>query len=351
VVRATRAELPGANLIIAGLGVTERSAKQLARTGVPIVIATDGSLKLPPSLPRNVEVRRVDAAAPDAGVEALIAAEPHTVVVAGDVFRRQGEAWSAGQRIVDARSRGDAEDAVFADLLRGDLGLIARHINKKISFRITRYVLCHLKVTPNQVTLGAAALGFLGCVFLASGNYWTMAFGLVLAQLQSVLDGCDGELARVRFQQSAIGEWLDSLMDDFLNLCLVAALGIGMWRHGWGSWAAFCGGLTATMFLIYNLVSYRELRLQGVGGELLKIRWKINGGRDMKALWATPGGISRTRKIVLTLGRRDTFVFAWLVLGILNLYPVILGWAFLVALPCVVTAIAQLVMPAVAPTS
>src|SRR5438094_733327 len=64
----------------------------------------------------------------------------------------------------------------------------------------------------------------------ATGQPARILAGLLLAHLQSVLDGCDGELARVRFQQSAIGEWLDTIVDDALNLAVVVALGVGIAR-------------------------------------------------------------------------------------------------------------------------
>ena len=169
--------------------------------------------------------------------------------------------------MVDDATRTQAEDAVFGELLRGDLGLVARHLNKPVSFRITRYLLCHLPFTPNQVTLGAAAIGLLGGALIASGAHWLMVAGFFLAHLQSILDGCDGELARVRFQQSAIGEWLDTVVDDGLNLVLIACMGIGLSRAS-GRAADLVVALCAcAMLLTYNVVAYRELVRQGEGGE------------------------------------------------------------------------------------
>jgi phosphatidylglycerophosphate synthase len=337
-------------LVVGGLTVAERAARQLARANGRVVIVTDGTLKLRSALPPSVEIHPIDPDVPGA-LEALLAAlaaPAGTVVLPGDEVHLggAGHGTASSLRVVDETTRRQAEDALFADLLRGDLGFIARHINKKISFRITRHVLCRLPVTPNQVTVASALVGFLGCVLIATGAYPAVVAGLVLAQLQSILDGCDGELARVRFQQSPMGEWLDTLMDDGLNVALVAAIGLGMYRAGWGAPALAAAGVICGMLLTYNAVSYRELVRQRLGGELLKIRWKINQGRDMKALWASPDGMGRGRRFVLTLGRRDTFVFAWMILGLLDLVPVILLWAFAVALPSFIAAVGQLVLAA-----
>ncbi|MES1164436.1 MAG: CDP-alcohol phosphatidyltransferase family protein [Verrucomicrobiota bacterium] len=356
--RATAAEAAGAKLTVAGLSVLDRAIRQFGRTPhLRAVVATDGVLVMPSTLPPNVEVRQLTATGPEA-IEALRAETGATTVVGANVVRPRNVVphgdLTDGVRVVDETTRVEAEDAVFAQLLRGDLGLIARHLNKKISFRITRHILCRLPVTPNQVTLGAAVVGLLGCLLITRGTYVSLIAGMALAQLQSILDGCDGELARVRFQQTAIGEWLDTFVDDFLNLAIVASLGVGLWRAGRG-WPAVAAAASACgMYLFYNVISYRELIRQGAGGELVRIRWKLTRGRNMKTVWGeTPasGAGGRTMLAVLALGRRDTFVFGWLLLAILNLTPVALLWAVLAALPCFVIALAQVLLPEPAPAS
>ncbi len=342
--RATHDESVGASMKVAGLSVMERAIKQFGRTPTQrVIIATDGALPLPTNLPRHVEIHRLDGE-PGAAIAALQTQLGGAPVIGADVVRARGGTLTGGVRVVDQATRRQAEDEIFGDLLRGDLGFIARHINKKISFRITRHVLCHLPITPNQVTLGAAVIGLLGCFLIASGGYAAMIAGFLLAQFQSVLDGCDGELARVRFQQSAIGEWLDTLVDDFLNLALVSSLGIGLWRAGQGWPAAVGGGAAFGMFLVYNVVSYRELILQGVGGELIKINWSLTRGRNMKSMVSADSGgaAGGAARFFLTLGRRDTFVFSWLVLAVLNLLPIALVWALVASLSCFVVAVAQL---------
>jgi phosphatidylglycerophosphate synthase len=328
IVRATVAEAAGATLMVAGLAVLERSVRQLGRqAGMRVLVASDGAFALPPTLPSSVEVHRLEGDA-DAAVEKL-RSELGAVVVAGNMVRLRGDALTGGVRVIDEISRLAAEDAIFADLLRGDLGFVARHLNKKISFRITRHLLCHLPITPNQVTLGAAALGLVGCLLLASGGYALMLAGMVLAQVQSILDGCDGELARVRFQQSHIGEWLDTLVDDFMNVALVSGIAIGLHRSGYSVAWTVGGFLAVAMYLFYNVVSYRELIRQGVGGELINIRWKAAKGRDMKSMASNQSAGLGER--LLALGRRDTFVLGWLILAVLHAMPVAIVWALIVA--------------------
>jgi phosphatidylglycerophosphate synthase len=245
-------------------------------------------------------------------------------------------------RVVDEASRRKAEDAIFAELLRGDLGLVARWLNKPLSFRITRYLLCRLPVTPNQVTVGAGLVGLVGCALIATGRYAAVVAGFALAHAQSVLDGCDGELARVRFQQSAIGEWLDTLTDDALNLALITALGLALRNPARGGPASgpWLAALAAGMLLFYNLVAYRELRRQGEGGEVLKVRWWFARGDDMKAL-AGAGKGGGPVAFLYNLGRRDVFVLVWLLLAIADQLTLILTFALLVAGASFVVAVGQ----------
>jgi phosphatidylglycerophosphate synthase len=164
--------------------------------------------------------------------------------------------------------------------------------------------------------------------------------GMLLAHAQSVLDGCDGELARVRLQQSDIGEWLDTIVDDGLNLFLVASIGIGLGQAHGSTLPTIAGFVTCAMLLTYNAVAYRELHRQGEGGEVLKVRWWFLRGRDVKQL-VTQGGPMR---LLSTVARRDFFVLAWFVLSALGLFPVVLVYAMLVVIPSFVIAVGQLLV-------
>jgi len=335
-VAATANEAPGAGRVVAGLTVLERAVKQLRRMRHRVLVASDGTVPLPP-LPEDVQVRTV---AGRGTIEDLRRTLGAVAVVAGDVVRPANRDLTGGLRVTDEESRLRAEDAIFAELLRGDLGLVARHLNKPVSFRITRHLLCRLPFTPNQVTLGAAVIGLCGCALIATGQRWLVVLGFLLAHFQSVLDGCDGELARVRFQQSAIGEWLDTIVDDGLNLFLVGSIGVGLGRATGSALPTVLGFVTCGMLLTYNAVAYRELHRQGEGGEVLKVRWWFLRGRDVKALVSQGGAMG----LLSTVARRDFFVLAWFVLAALGLFSVVVASAILVVIPSFVIALGQLVL-------
>ena len=306
--RATLAESAGAGLIVAGLSVCERSVKQLRSQKIEVVVASDGSCPLPKVLPAGVELR-AGATAQDLD---RLRSELAGVQEAGvDEVRPVARDFAGAIRVTDQASRKRAEDAVFAQLLRGDLGVVARYLNKPISFRITRYLLCHLPVTPNQVSVVAALIGLCGAALVATGQRWQMIAGFFLAHAQSVLDGCDGELARVRFQQSKIGEWLDTLIDEALNIVLFACAGLGVWRQSGSTTALVLGLAAASIHAFYDVIALTELARQGQGGELMRIRWWLSGDIDMK------NRTGQKRGDWLVVGhafiRRDFFVFAFLI--------------------------------------
>jgi hypothetical protein len=358
---ATEQEARGALMRVGGLRVIDRTLRQMARLrDVRVTIVSDGSIRLPKRLPAHVTVRTSEN--PGALVAELKTQMDDPIVIGADVVRVQGNRLDRGTRVVDRATRRAAEDAVFEDLMRGDLGLVARVINKKISFRLTRYLLVHLPFTPNMITLVAGCIGFFGAMLISTGTYDNVLMGFLLAQTQSILDGCDGELARVRFQQTGLGEWLDTIVDDFLNLAIVLAVGVALWRKGapLGDFkdikvgnvlAALNGGTfldmkmalaAAGMLLFYNVVAYRELVRQGEGGEVLKIRWWFAYGQSLKSM---SGAGTGPLKAILTIGKRDFFIFAWLVLAYFDLLPIVLLYALVLAIVYAGVAVGQLMTP------
>ncbi len=339
IVRATAAEVVGAGMRMGGLSVVERSLKQLDRMGLSVVVASDGSCPLPKYLPPSALVRRVPK--PDELV-ALRRELEGVPEVGADEVRPASKTLEGGIRVTDEASRRKAESAVFAELMRGDLGFVARHLNKPISFFITRHLLCRLPVTPNQVTLGAALIGLGGALLLATGNGALMLWGFFLIQIQSILDGCDGELARIRFQQTALGEWLDTLADDGLHILIFAALGIGFHRATGSNLYLAAGLIASLMHITYDIVALTEIRRQGEGSETLKLRWRLTGSADMKTRLNQRGKKSLT-VLLYTMGRRDFFVLAFLVYALLGVPKLTLLHALLIAGPLFVIAMWQVV--------
>ena len=334
--RATRDEAAGAIFRVAGLRVVDRSFKQLAAMKMHAVLAWDGMCPLPSPLPDNVETHRL--ASPE-DLECLRQSLPGIPEIGADEVRG-GRTLCGGVRVTDQSSRSKAEDAVFAELLRGHLGIVARYLNKPISFRITRYLLCRLPFSPNQVTVSAALLALAGAVLVATGARRLMLLGFLLVHLQSILDGCDGELARVRFQQTQIGEWLDTLMDEGVNNLLFACIGIGLWRATGSSLALALGLAESAIGLFYDAVAFSELKRQGGSADMMRLQWRMVGGLNMKT--RTARGLLDPVVLVHGFTRRDFFVLAFLVYAVMGIPFLALARAAVITGGMLVLAAGQL---------
>jgi len=110
-------------------------------------------------------------------------------------------------------------------------GFMARHFDRHLSLAASRALL-ETSVTPNQMTVFSTMLGLIGASFFLGDTRLHYVAGALLVWLHSVLDGCDGELARVRFQESALGSDLDFWGDNLVHLALFTCLGVGFWLDG-----------------------------------------------------------------------------------------------------------------------
>jgi len=108
-------------------------------------------------------------------------------------------------------------------------GFVSRFLNRPVSSRVTR-LLVRLPVHPNALTIAIFILPLIACVFLIRGDYISIVIGAAIFQAFSILDGCDGELARTKKLESKFGERLDYFCDFMASLLYVLALGVGLYR-------------------------------------------------------------------------------------------------------------------------
>jgi phosphatidylglycerophosphate synthase len=133
----------------------------------------------------------------------------------------------------DYIARGDQIDEIERRFLRGSGksqdGLVSRYLNRPISRAITRLVL-RFPASANAWTWLIFPIPVAAAFLLARGTYSSLVWGLILFQIFSVLDGCDGEIARAKFMESDSGRRLDDLFDVLSNILLALGLAFGL-RH------------------------------------------------------------------------------------------------------------------------
>ncbi len=103
-------------------------------------------------------------------------------------------------------------------------GYISRYINRKISMRVTMFIVKHkIPLTPNIVSLISFLMALTSAILFLSGN---LILAGVLAQLSSIIDGVDGELARILGLSSPLGAFLDSMLDRIADIAIISAMSI-----------------------------------------------------------------------------------------------------------------------------
>jgi len=116
-----------------------------------------------------------------------------------------------------------AEKKLLDTLKKASDGPISRHLNRPLSTRITRYLL-RTDITPNHVSFFSFILAMVGALFFFLGGYSNLVIGALLAQAASVIDGCDGEIARLKFQVTEFGGWFDAVLDRYADAFLLFGL-------------------------------------------------------------------------------------------------------------------------------
>jgi phosphatidylglycerophosphate synthase len=111
------------------------------------------------------------------------------------------------------------------------ISLYSRHVNRPAG-RVLAAAAHRAGMTPNQVTLISAALTFSAVVLLACAHpSWLLGI-TVYAGLAAgfAFDSADGQLARLRGESTAVGEWLDHVVDCAKITALHAAVLISFYR-------------------------------------------------------------------------------------------------------------------------
>ena len=222
--------------------------------------------------------------------------------LAGLLAREPLESWAVAERWQCVRAEQDVSRArreVLAGAVRVGDGLVARHLNRPISLRITERLVAQ-PVKPWQVSLGSFALTLGAGLAFAVGHATT---GGLLAQSASVLDGVDGELARVRYQDSAFGGLYDALLDRIGEAVVIGGMTLYAWLMGAGALAVALG-------------------FAALAGNSLSMLVKEKYGTQFRRPWAS----DRERRLQWLLLGRDGRLFLALVAGVTGQVELVLAY-------------------------
>jgi hypothetical protein len=197
-------------------------------------------------------------------------------VVGADELRLDATTWNAlnekfersaranipdgnGRILADRREISVAERQLLGELAKPQDGWVARFLNRPISRAVTRFLL-PLPITPTAWTILIFLLPLTAAFAVAHGNYTNIVIGTLLYHLHSVLDGCDGEIARAKYLESAEGARIDDFCDFAGAIIFLVALGVGLGRSMIGArhfWIFPTEGMLCAVLVALNEILLR----------------------------------------------------------------------------------------------
>jgi phosphatidylglycerophosphate synthase len=160
-----------------------------------------------------------------------------------------------------------AERWLLEGLIKDSEGFMSRHVERKISLAISRRV-ASTNVTPNQMTIVSVAIGILGSALFLSPTRWAPFAGSLLVLAHSILDGCDGELARLKFQESRFGGVLDFWGDNLVHSALFTGISIAWARDLGRPWPLLLGASAVAGTLLSAGLVFRRTMMGAKEGPL-----------------------------------------------------------------------------------
>lgn len=142
---------------------------------------------------------------------------------------------------------------------------ILKWIKLNLSSRVTDRVVRFYWIRPWMVTVSSAALGTLAGLVFGLGVGWLA--GLMAAAAQ-VLDGVDGQMARLNNTASPAGAFLDSVLDRYPDGAMMIGMIVYLLRLPDAlspSWLLILG---SAALIGSNLVSYATARADSLGLDL-----------------------------------------------------------------------------------
>ena len=155
-------------------------------------------------------------------------------------------------------------------------GPVSRHLNRPVSTRLSM-LLAPLGIHADVLSVVSASIGVLGAWLLARGSG---VAGALLVHGSSVLDGVDGEVARLRLRAGPRGALLDGVLDRLVDSGVVVALGVWAAREGHASTTVIALVGAATAMVILSMASKDRITALGLFPAPERALGWLLGGRD-----------------------------------------------------------------------
>jgi len=163
----------------------------------------------------------------------------------------------ARHKATDRAQRKSAAKMLYEIIHKGQDGPVTRYVYRPVSLPITK-VLLRTPITPNMVTALCAVLSGIGVYLSAQYSYTSFLIGAALIQTAGFLDGCDGEIARLKLLSSKLGAWFDTVVDEATSVAYVVAVGYHIYQHHGEDWlySLIFVGLATHLVAVYIIYYY-----------------------------------------------------------------------------------------------
>ncbi|MBI4677065.1 MAG: CDP-alcohol phosphatidyltransferase family protein [Elusimicrobia bacterium] len=122
-----------------------------------------------------------------------------------------------------------AEKSLYDRLPQPNDGYIAQ-LDRRVSIPLSK-LFVRTPVTPNQITASALVLGLMGSWLISTAVYPLAVLGAFILWLCVILDGCDGEVARLKLMMSPEGGRFDVIVDNVVHVALFLGIAVAMHRQ------------------------------------------------------------------------------------------------------------------------
>ena len=189
----------------------------------------------------------------------------------------------------------NAKSLLIEQLAKLTDGPIARMLNRPLSLKMSALFL-KTSITPNQVTLLSFIMGLFASLCFYFGDYLYLIVGGILVQISSIVDGCDGEIARLKLRQTNYGGWFDAVLDRYADGLIVFGMVYGHWiLHS--NVLIWTVGFAALIGSFLN--SYTSDKYDSIFRKKLVCQKELRMGRDVRLFIIFIGVLSN--QVLLTL--------------------------------------------------
>jgi phosphatidylglycerophosphate synthase len=119
-------------------------------------------------------------------------------------------------------NKSEIERIIKSSLRKDGDSFVSKYLNRPLSIFVSTKIARFDFLTPNTLTIIIFISSLISSLLFIKGHIF---LGAIFLHLSSVIDGCDGEIARLKNQSSKFGALLDATLDrysDIINIFSIA---------------------------------------------------------------------------------------------------------------------------------